>query len=76
MKYCLKTKLYTIFLCYIFSTFGMLSAQTVETQTSIKFSLVKWSFRTMTSRLCEHALATGVDAIEMVDEEKWPVIKQ
>ena len=72
----MKTKPYIILLCVIFTSIGVLPAQTVEEQASVKLSLVKWSFRTMTSRLCEHALELGIDALEMVDEEKWSVIKQ
>ena len=67
---------YLILLCFIFASIHVLPAQGAEKQAPLKVSLVKWSFRTTTSRLCEHARTLGVDAIEIVDEEKWPVIKQ
>ena len=77
MKNNMKNCLYIILVCiFMFSSFSEVPAQTANEQTPFKLSLVKWSFRTMTSRLCEHAVALGIDAIEIVDEEKWDIIKQ
>jgi hydroxypyruvate isomerase len=42
----------------------------------IKFSLVKWSFRTQTEMLCLDAKELGVTSIEMVDPEKWEIISK
>lgn len=49
------------------------STQTVKSG-NIKFSLVKWSFRTQTALLCLDAKEAGVESIEFVDEEKWEII--
>ena len=43
---------------------------------TFKICVVKWSFRMMTSKLCEYAKEAGIDAMDMLDEGKWPVVKQ
>lgn len=64
----MKRYIQVIFICW-------LSITEVYGKNPIGISLVKWSFRTQTAILCDMAKESGAVAIDMVDPEKWDIVK-
>lgn len=50
------------------------AGKTAGQASDLNYALVKWSFRTRTSILCELAAENGITALDMVDEDKWDIV--
>jgi len=68
----MKRYIQVIFICWL----SINSITEVYGKDPIGISLVKWSFRTQTAILCDMAKENGAVAIDMVDPEKWDIVKE
>lgn len=68
MKCCIQV----IIICWL----SIISITGAYAKDPIGISLVKWSFRTQTAILCDMAKENGAVAIDMVDSEKWDIVKE
>ena len=68
----MKRYIQVIFTCWL----SINSITEVYGKDPIGMSLVKWSFRTQTAILCDMAKENGAVAIDMVDPEKWDIVKE
>lgn len=59
-----------------FTCFLIVLGMSIYAQNSIDIALVKWSFRTQTSLLCDMAKKSEVKALDMVDSDKWDIVLQ